>query len=164
MSDTKVRVRKATALLKEDHQRVKKLFTRFEKLDASRETDKTELFDQIKKELTVHAQIEEEIFYPAVEGAQDEDADDLVREAREEHRIVKTLLEELSDRNYRRVFAAAQIEALSILKTAGIEPAAGGPQGIGRTAESPRHRRCRRKPRIGGARVRRGCWGGREQH
>jgi len=39
----------------------------------------------------------------------------------------KTLLEELSDRNYRRVFAAAQIEALEILKAAGIEPAAGGP-------------------------------------
>jgi 2-dehydropantoate 2-reductase len=39
----------------------------------------------------------------------------------------KTLLEELSDRNYRRVFAAAQIEALAILKAAGIEPAAGGP-------------------------------------
>jgi len=39
----------------------------------------------------------------------------------------KTLLEELGDRNYRRVVAAAQIEALSILKAAGIEPAAGGP-------------------------------------
>jgi 2-dehydropantoate 2-reductase len=39
----------------------------------------------------------------------------------------KTLLEELNDRNYRRVFAAAQIEALGILKAAGIEPAAGGP-------------------------------------
>jgi 2-dehydropantoate 2-reductase len=39
----------------------------------------------------------------------------------------KTLLEELGDRNYRRVFAAAQIEALEILKAAGIEPAAGGP-------------------------------------
>ena len=37
----------------------------------------------------------------------------------------KTLLEELSDRNYRRVFAAAQIEALDILKAAGIEPAGG---------------------------------------
>jgi hemerythrin superfamily protein len=96
MSDTKVRVRKATALLKEDHQKVKKLFAQFEKLEASRETDKGWMFDQIRKELTVHAQIEEEIFYPAVERAEDEEADDLVREAHEEHRIVKTLLEELS--------------------------------------------------------------------
>jgi 2-dehydropantoate 2-reductase len=39
----------------------------------------------------------------------------------------KTLLEQLSDRNYRRVVAAAQIEALEILKAAGIEPAGGGP-------------------------------------
>jgi len=96
MPDTKIRVRKATALLKEDHQKVKKLFTQIEKLDASRETDKAQIFDQLKKELTVHAQIEEEIFYPAVERADDEEADDLVREAQEEHRIVKTLLEELS--------------------------------------------------------------------
>jgi hemerythrin superfamily protein len=96
MSDTKVRVRKATALLKEDHQKVKKLFERIEKLDASRETDKGWIFDQIRKELTVHSQIEEEIFYPAVERAEDEEAAELVREAHEEHRIVKTLLEELS--------------------------------------------------------------------
>jgi len=39
----------------------------------------------------------------------------------------KTLLAQLSDRNYRRVVAAAQIEALGLLKEAGIEPAAGGP-------------------------------------
>ncbi|MBV9882294.1 MAG: 2-dehydropantoate 2-reductase, partial [Sphingomonadaceae bacterium] len=39
----------------------------------------------------------------------------------------KTLLEQLSDRNYRRVVAAAQIEALALLKEAGIEPAGGGP-------------------------------------
>ena len=96
MADTKVRVRKATALLKEDHQKVKKLFSQFEKLDAARDSDRAQLFDQIRKELTIHAQIEEEIFYPAVERAQDEEADDLVREAHEEHRIVKTLLEELS--------------------------------------------------------------------
>jgi hemerythrin superfamily protein len=96
MSDTKVRVRKATALLKEDHQKVKKLFAQIEKLDASRETDKGWIFDQIRKELTVHAQIEEEIFYPAVERAEDEEAAELVTEAHEEHRIVKTLLDELS--------------------------------------------------------------------
>jgi len=96
MSDTKVRVRKATALLKEDHQKVKKLFAQIEKLDASRETDKGWIFDQIRKELTVHAQIEEEIFYPAVERAEDEEAAELVSEAHEEHRIVKTLLDELS--------------------------------------------------------------------
>ena len=96
MSDTKVRARKATALLKEDHQKVKKLFAQFEKLGVSQETEKGWIFDQIRKELTVHAQIEEEIFYPAVESAEDEEAAELVREAHEEHRIVKTLLQELS--------------------------------------------------------------------
>jgi 2-dehydropantoate 2-reductase len=39
----------------------------------------------------------------------------------------KTLLEQLNDRNYRRIFAATQIEALEILKAAGIVPAKTGP-------------------------------------
>jgi 2-dehydropantoate 2-reductase len=39
----------------------------------------------------------------------------------------RPLLEQLSDRNYRRVFAASQIEALEILEAAGIEPAQIGP-------------------------------------
>ncbi|HEV2816629.1 MAG TPA: 2-dehydropantoate 2-reductase [Allosphingosinicella sp.] len=39
----------------------------------------------------------------------------------------KTLLEQLEDRNYRRIFAATQIEGLEILKAAGIKPAKTGP-------------------------------------
>lgn len=96
MSDTKIRVRKATTLLKEDHQAVKKLFRDYEKLDDSEGRGREALFEQIKRLLTIHSQIEEEIFYPACERAEDEEAGDLVREAREEHRMVKTLLDELS--------------------------------------------------------------------
>jgi hemerythrin superfamily protein len=96
MSDTKLRVRKATAILKEDHEAVKKLFQDYEELDDSEGRGRDALFEQIKTLLTIHAQIEEEIFYPACERADDEEAGDLVREAREEHRVVKTLLDELS--------------------------------------------------------------------
>ena len=39
----------------------------------------------------------------------------------------RTLLEQLSDRNYRRVVAASQVEALEILEAAGVEPAQIGP-------------------------------------
>ncbi len=39
----------------------------------------------------------------------------------------KTLLDQLRDRNYRRVVAASMVEALEILKAAGIEPAQTGP-------------------------------------
>jgi hemerythrin superfamily protein len=96
MADTKIRVRKATALLKEDHQKVKKLFTTYDGLDDGEEDQKAGIFETIQKELEVHAQIEEEIFYPAVQGSDDEEADHLIREANEEHRLVKQLLQELS--------------------------------------------------------------------
>ena len=96
MSHTKMRVRKATSLLKEDHQAVKKLFQEYEKIEGAQGRGREALFDRIKTLLTIHAQIEEEIFYPAVERAQDEEAGDLIREAQEEHRLVKQLLEEIS--------------------------------------------------------------------
>ena len=97
MSDTKMRVRKATALLREDHRKVKKLFSEFEDLEDEDTTAKAELFEEIQRELTIHAQIEEEIFYPSMQQVQDEDVQELLLEAHEEHKIVKTLLAELSE-------------------------------------------------------------------
>jgi hemerythrin superfamily protein len=96
MADTKVRIRKATAMLREDHRKVKKLFSEYEKLEDGEESEKAELFQTIQKELTIHAQIEEEFFYPALAKSDDEETRELVLEAHEEHKIVKTLLEELS--------------------------------------------------------------------
>src|SRR5215510_5480579 len=96
MAGTKIRARKATTLLREDHRKVKKLFQDFDKLDESDTAEMARIFDQVKQEITVHAQIEEEFFYPAVEKAEEEDAEELVRECHEEHRIVNQLIEELS--------------------------------------------------------------------
>ena len=96
MAGTKIRAQKATQILKEDHRNVKKLFARYEQLGDHARTSKTELFEMIKDELTVHATIEEEIFYPCLEESEHPDARDLVAEAHEEHEIVKTLLDELS--------------------------------------------------------------------
>lgn len=97
MPDTRIRVQKATALLREDHKKVKKLFKAYEDLegkDASGE--KLELFEQIRTELTIHAAIEEEIFYPAIDAIPEDEAHNLIAEAQEEHKIVKQLLDELS--------------------------------------------------------------------
>ncbi len=96
MSDTKVQVRRATTLLKEDHQTMKKLLVQLEKLEDADEMRKAQLFSRIKQLLTVHAQIEEEIFYPACERSVSDEADELVQEAHEEHRIVRTLVDEIS--------------------------------------------------------------------
>lgn len=98
MPDTKIRALKATSLLKEDHRKVKALFRDYEKLQEKGTPDqKLELFEKIKRELTVHATIEEEIFYPAIDGLPKDDAHEMIAEAAEEHKIVKTLLEELTE-------------------------------------------------------------------
>lgn len=95
MADTKLRVPKATSLLKDDHKKVKKLFAEYDKLEDDDQEGCDRIFEEIKTELTIHAQIEEEIFYPATAAAQDEEARMLVSEAREEHKIVKQLLDEI---------------------------------------------------------------------
>ena len=96
MADTKIRVRKATTLLREDHRKVKKLFAECDKLDESDSVELARLFEEIQKELLIHTQIEEEAFYPAIERSGEDEAEERVREAHEEHRLAKMLLEELS--------------------------------------------------------------------
>src|SRR5215212_5353373 len=59
--------RDALALLRADHQAVQQLFDQFEK--ARGEERKSKLAEKICSELKVHAQIEEEIFYPSLRGA-----------------------------------------------------------------------------------------------
>src|SRR4051812_23967544 len=66
----------AIALLKADHRKVEDLFGKFEKA-RSKEIKKS-LVQQICTELSIHAIIEEEIFYPACTG---EVEDDLIHEA-----------------------------------------------------------------------------------
>jgi len=80
----------AVALLKADHRSVEELFAQFEK--ARGEGRKQELATQICTELSIHAQIEEEIFYPACEGKVEED---LLKEAYVEHDGAKLLIAEI---------------------------------------------------------------------
>ena len=96
MADTKLAPRKATDLLKQDHKKVLDLFEDYEDLEQGPADQKRRLFETIRYELTVHSQIEEEIFYPRIESIGDGESADLIRTAREEHKIVATLLDELS--------------------------------------------------------------------
>ncbi|MBA2771866.1 MAG: hemerythrin domain-containing protein [Sphingomonas sp.] len=80
----------AVALLKEDHRTVEGLFEQFEK--ASGDGRKEKLAKQICLELTVHAMIEEELFYPACEGQVE---DDLLKEAYVEHDAAKLLIKQI---------------------------------------------------------------------
>jgi hemerythrin superfamily protein len=80
----------AIALLKEDHRTVEKLFKDFE--SATGDGRKEKLANQICLELSVHAGIEEEIFYPACEGKVDED---LLKESYVEHDAAKVMIAEI---------------------------------------------------------------------
>jgi hemerythrin superfamily protein len=87
----------ACDLLDADHRNVKKMFKEYEELAQSRGLNsaqkRMELARQICMELTVHAQIEEEIFYPALRQAIKET--DLLDEASVEHQSAKELISQL---------------------------------------------------------------------
>ena len=79
----------AITLLKNDHRKVEKLFSDIEKGAGNRK----QLFTELATELTVHAEIEEQLFYPAAKDA--EPTRDLVLESYEEHKQVKMVLSDL---------------------------------------------------------------------
>ena len=81
----------ALALLRADHTLVQGLFDKFE--SARGEDRKSALAEQICNELTVHAQIEEEIFYPAARAAIHDDP--LLDEATVEHSTAKELIAQI---------------------------------------------------------------------
>jgi len=86
----------AFALLKSDHKTVKALFQSFQEMkEAGDDQQKAELVRQICDELTVHAEVEEEIFYPAVRAAIEDG--DLLDEAEVEHATAKDLIAQLNE-------------------------------------------------------------------
>ncbi|MEO6030292.1 MAG: hemerythrin domain-containing protein [Burkholderiaceae bacterium] len=78
----------ATALLRADHKAVSALFAEYDKTRST--AKKRKLVAQICTELSVHAQIEEEIFYPAVKKALKDK--ELIPEATVEHATLKALI------------------------------------------------------------------------
>lgn len=98
----------AIALLKKDHRAVEDLFADFEK--ASGDGRKEKLAHKICLELSVHATIEEEIFYPACEGKVDED---LLKESYVEHDGAKVLIVEILGGGPDDEFYDAKVKVLS---------------------------------------------------
>ncbi|PLQ00703.1 hemerythrin domain-containing protein [Cupriavidus pauculus] len=81
-SKVPVEQRAALSLLVDDHRSVKKLFKAFE--DAKADAEKQSIASETCQQLTIHAQIEEEIFYPALRGDSDK-IDDMLDETTVEH-------------------------------------------------------------------------------
>jgi hemerythrin-like domain-containing protein len=80
-------------LLKEDHDRVKRLLEEGDKTTERGEKTRTELFQRLKDMLTAHEAMEEEVLYPALKAHPK--AKELTLEAYEEHHVVDMVLEEL---------------------------------------------------------------------
>jgi hemerythrin superfamily protein len=81
----------AIDLLKDDHREVERLFSEFLAAEDAEPDQREEIFQQIEKELLVHGEIEEQIFYPAVEDFASRE----VEEALQEHQGVRQAIAEL---------------------------------------------------------------------
>lgn len=85
-------------MLKADHKKVKKAFKDFEKLDPEKNPEECEaLVERTLNDIEIHAQLEEQIFYPAARGAIKEE--ELLDEAEVEHMTAKVLIEQLRTMN-----------------------------------------------------------------
>lgn len=97
----------ALDLLKQDHAKVEKAFKEFEKMDRGDTERCQELIRVVCEDLKVHTTLEEEIVYPAVREAIDDE--DIMNEASVEHETAKMLIEQLEnmqvdDPNYYATF------------------------------------------------------------
>jgi len=95
----------AITLLKNDHRKVEKIFSQIEKGGG----DRDQLFTELMTELTVPAEIEEKLFYPAVKNAKQ--THDIVLESFEEHKQVKMVLADLAkaDKNTEHWLAGLKV-------------------------------------------------------
>jgi hemerythrin-like domain-containing protein len=85
----------ALALLKEDHVKAKKLMAELEETTERGVKTREQKWTKLLKDLTIHENIEEEIFYPAL--IEHPKAKDIVLEAMEEHHLVDDIVEQLKD-------------------------------------------------------------------
>jgi hemerythrin-like domain-containing protein len=86
----------AIQLLTQDHKKVRQLLSELEGTTTRNVRDRERLVKEIEQEVTINAQIEEEIFYPAFKAAAEEEEDnEMFFEAAEEHHVVEMVLPEL---------------------------------------------------------------------
>jgi hemerythrin superfamily protein len=101
----------AITLLRNDHKTVEQLFKRFEKAGDAAYVEKRRIVDRIIEELSVHAVVEELVFYPVVRAAVP-NVEDITLESLEEHHIVKWVLSELEGMDPRHERFDAKVTVL----------------------------------------------------
>lgn len=81
----------AFQLLRSDHQKAEQMMNKL--MNTRDDATRGSLFSELKRELDVHAEIEEEIFYPALRSAKE--TSDLVKESLHEHDVMKRMLSKM---------------------------------------------------------------------
>jgi hemerythrin superfamily protein len=107
----KTKTEDAIAMLEADHKKVKALFEEFDSLSDRSKVSKKKIADQICEELTIHTQLEEEIFYPAVRGPVKDG--DLMDEALVEHASAKELIAQIREMDPGDDLYDAKVKVLS---------------------------------------------------
>lgn len=102
----------ATRLLAQDHREVEAMFEKFEGLGERAMVGKKNLAGEICQALTVHTQLEEELFYPAVRECGKE-FEDLIDEAVVEHASAKELIAQIEDMDAEDDLFDAKVKVLS---------------------------------------------------
>jgi len=87
----------AITLLKTDHDKAKQLMEELAETTERGVKTREQKWTKLLKELTIHENIEEEIFYPAMHEKDDKELKDIVLEALEEHHLVDDIVEQLKD-------------------------------------------------------------------
>ena len=100
-------------MLTGDHETVDALFRKIEKLKKSEDDSRYELIQEVCDALTVHAAIEEELFYPAAREAGGEAEEELVDEAEVEHEHIRELVQQLKDMSEDDPLCDAKTKVLS---------------------------------------------------
>ena len=103
----------ALKLMKDDHEKMRKLLTELESTTERGVKTREELFTRLVSELTVHEQIEEQIFYPAVkERATTKKLEELVAESYEEHHFVDMVKAEIEQTPFESEEWAAKFKVM----------------------------------------------------
>lgn len=102
----------AVEILKQDHREVLELFRKFSETGDGAIKTRQRLAEQIFQELELHTRAEEEIFYPAVRQSADQEGEELLDEAEEEHHVVDLIIAELKQMDPTHEHYAAKMTVL----------------------------------------------------
>ncbi len=113
---------KATLLLRKDHERLHELFEKFGKSTRAGQNGKQQIVEAIRRELSLHANIESEVFYTALrDSSTHRETVELVESLLEDHGRIENLLQDISSSDSNEKLLESKVERLSELVHAHIE-------------------------------------------